>query len=160
MRGCTGCLAFLFFAYNKTFISRRETGLSSPVKYFYCPFQGVTSFVDHSCYFCIVCYAFVRVCLLMPCGHLLGKGRPLGSRLWCLIVSLLLSHWYLGSSVVLDCIDSWSLPSFLLSYISIPVTVLLYCQLQTKDQPLPFTEVSFYLPHSTTTYTYIGPNLA
>ena len=24
---------------------------------------------------------FVRVCLLMPCGHLLGKGRPLGSRL-------------------------------------------------------------------------------
>ena len=20
------------------------------------------------------CYAFVRVCLLMPCGHLLGKG--------------------------------------------------------------------------------------
>ena len=27
---------------------------------------------------------------------------------------LLLSHWYSGSGVVLDCIDSWSLPSFLL----------------------------------------------
>ena len=41
----------------------------------------------------------------MPCGHLLGKGWPLGSRLWCLTVSLSLSHWYPGSGVVLDCID-------------------------------------------------------
>ena len=39
---------------------------------------------------------------------------PLGSRLWCLTVCLLLSHWYPGPGVVLDCIDSWSLPSFLL----------------------------------------------
>ena len=62
-----------------------------------------------------VCYAFVRVCLLLPCGHLLGKGWPLGSRLWCLIVSLLLSHWYPGSGVALDCIDSWSLSTFVLS---------------------------------------------
>ena len=44
----------------------------------------------------------------------LGKGWPLGSRLWCLIVTLSLSHWYSGSSVVLDSIDSWYLPSFLL----------------------------------------------
>ena len=28
--------------------------LSPPVKYFYLPFQGGTSFVDHSCYFCLV----------------------------------------------------------------------------------------------------------
>ena len=34
---------------------------------------------------------------------------PLDSRLWCLIVSLSLSHWYPGSGVVLNCIDSWSL---------------------------------------------------
>ena len=40
------------------------------------------------------CYAFVRVCLLMPCGHLLGKGWHLGSRLWCLIMKLLLPHLY------------------------------------------------------------------
>ena len=39
-------------------------------------------------------------------GHLLGKGCPLGSRLWCITVSLSLSHWYPGSGVVLDCIDS------------------------------------------------------
>ena len=43
-----------------------------------------------------VFYAFVSVCLYVPCGHLLGKGLPLGSRLWCPTVSLSLSHWYLG----------------------------------------------------------------
>ena len=53
-----------------------------------------------------VCYAFVRVCLFVPCGHLMGKGCPLGSRLWCITLSLSLSHWYPGSDVVLDCIDS------------------------------------------------------
>ena len=53
-----------------------------------------------------VCNAFVRVCLYVPYGHLLGKGWPLGSLLWCLTVSLSLSHWYPWSSVVLDCIDS------------------------------------------------------
>ena len=36
------------------------------------------------------------------------------SRLWCLTVSLSLSHRYPGSGVVLDCIDSWSLHPFLL----------------------------------------------
>ena len=52
-----------------------------------------------------VCYAFVRVCLYVPCGRLLGKGRPLGSRLWYLTVSLSLSIdilgqlWYLIVSI-------------------------------------------------------------
>ena len=59
-------------------------------------------FVVMSC----VCYVFVRVCLYVLCGHLLGKGLPAGSRLWCLIVSLSLSHWCSGSGMVLDCIDS------------------------------------------------------
>ena len=58
-------------------------------------------------FFFILCLlAFVCVCLIVPCGHLLGKGWLLGSCLWCLDVSLLLSHWYPGSGVVLDCIDS------------------------------------------------------
>ena len=78
--------------------------------------------VPRLCFFCgsfmlflpCSCCAFVRVCSLMPCGHLLGKGWPLGSHMWCLIVKLSLSHCYPGSGVVLDCIDSWSLPSFLL----------------------------------------------
>ena len=53
-----------------------------------------------------VCYALVRVCLLLPCGHLLGKGRPLGSRFGCLIVGLLLYTWCPWSGVVVDRIDS------------------------------------------------------
>ena len=31
-------------------------------------------FPDHTHLFFCVCYAFVCVCLLMHCGHLLGKG--------------------------------------------------------------------------------------
>ena len=42
---------------------------------FYCVFKSFVLIL--SCF----CYAFVRVCLLMPCGHLLGKGQPHGSRL-------------------------------------------------------------------------------
>ena len=49
-----------------------------------------------------VCYAGVRVCLFVPCGHLLGNGWPLGSRLWYLNVRRSLSHLYPGSGVVLD----------------------------------------------------------
>ena len=56
------------------------------------------------CYFVIL--EIMHVCLLMPCGHLLGKGSPLVSRLGCLIVILSLSHWYHWSGVVLDCNDS------------------------------------------------------
>ena len=43
-----------------------------------------------------VCFVFVHICLFVLSGHLLGKGWYLGSSLWCLIVSLSLSHWYLG----------------------------------------------------------------
>ena len=63
-------------------------------------------------------YAFVRVCLLMPCGPLLGKGWPLGSRLYCLIVKVSLSKLVSWVSCGLDCIDSWSLPSFSLSCVT------------------------------------------
>ena len=73
-----------------------------------------------------VCYAFVCVCLYVLCGHLLGKGWPLGSRLWCLTVSLSLSHWYPGSGVVLDCIDSWSLHPYLL-FLSTSLNICFGC---------------------------------
>ena len=85
--------------------------LTVPRRYFFCgSFMFFLSCVSH---------AFGRVCLYWPCGHLLGKGWPLGSRLWCLTVSLSLSHWYPGSGhsgVVLDCIDSWSLHPYLLKF--------------------------------------------
>ena len=51
------------------------------------------------------CLAFVMR-LFVPCDHLVGKGRSLGSCLWSITVSESLSHWYPGSGVVLDCIDS------------------------------------------------------
>ena len=71
--------------------------------------------MDLKCFFLsFVCYAFQCVCLYVPCGHLLGKGWALSSRLWCLTASLSLSRWYPGSGVVLDCIDSWSLHPCLL----------------------------------------------
>ena len=49
--------------------------------------------VPRRCFFCgsfmfflsCVCYAFVCVCFYVPCGHLLRKGWPLGSRLWCFL---------------------------------------------------------------------------
>ena len=49
------------------------------------------SFVDLLCFFCLVfampLYTSVYMCLVVTCWE-----RALGSRLWCLTVSLLLSH--------------------------------------------------------------------
>ena len=56
--------------------------------------------------FCLVFAMSLCTSVYVRCGHLLGKGLPLDSRLWCLTVSLSLSHWYPGSGVVLDSIDS------------------------------------------------------
>ena len=47
--------------------------------------------------------ASVYICFLVTCW----ERADLGSRLWCLTVSLSLSQWYPGSGVVLDCIDSF-----------------------------------------------------
>ena len=101
-------------SYNKDRLRKQKTDMTVWRQYF------LFGSLSYKCLLCFRARLFidalwsVYVCLLMPCGHLLGKGWPLGSRLWCLIVSLLLSHWYPGSGVVLDCIDSWSLPSSLL----------------------------------------------
>ena len=53
---------------------------------------------------CLLCLSARLFCVL--CVYLLGKGWPLGSRLWCITMSLSLFHWYPGSGGVLDCIDS------------------------------------------------------
>ena len=73
---------------------------------FYWPFQGGTSFVDPLCFCSVLCLlCFVRVCLYVLCGHLLGKGWPLGSRLWCLLwvchfpIGILGQVWYLIVSI-------------------------------------------------------------
>ena len=85
-------------------------GFGPSSKIFYWPFWGCTSFVDLLC-FCSV------LCLLCLCARLFicASGSPAGkgltSRLSFVVstMSLSLSHWYPGSGVVLDCIDSWSL---------------------------------------------------
>ena len=89
----------------------RFTGISHPVK-LYWPMQGGAFLWIIYVISVLFCYALMYVCLLMPCGHLLGKVWPLGSRLWCLFVTLSLPHWYPGSGVVLDFSDSLSLPYF------------------------------------------------
>ena len=70
------------------------------------PFQGGTSFVDLLCFCSVLCLlCFVRVCLYVLCGHLLGKGWPLGSRLWSLQwvchfpIGILGQLWYLIVSI-------------------------------------------------------------
>ena len=75
-------------------------------KIFYWPFQGGTSFVDLLCFCSVLCLlCFVCVCLYVLCGHLLGKGWPLGSRLWCLLwvchfpIGILGQVWYLIVSI-------------------------------------------------------------
>ena len=78
---------------------RRETGISPPVKYFTDRSKAVLLLWIFYGFFLSVSYAFVRACLFVPCGHLLWKGWPPGSRLWCITVSLSLSHWYPGSGV-------------------------------------------------------------
>ena len=75
-------------------------------KIFYWPFHGGTSFVDLLCFCSVLCLlCFVRVCLYVLRGHLLGKGWPLGSRLWCLLwvyhfpFGILGQVWYLIVSI-------------------------------------------------------------
>ena len=69
-----------------------ETGLSPPVKKFYCPFQGGTSFVDHLCSLCLV---FVMLSRLFIAVLWSPEGKVLTSCLlfvMCFFVILLLSH--------------------------------------------------------------------
>ena len=58
--------------------------------------------MDLLCLFCLVfampLCASVYMCLVVTCWE--------RADLWCLTVSLSLSHWCPGSGVVLDCIDS------------------------------------------------------
>ena len=79
-------------------------------KIFFWPFQGGTSFVDLLC----LCSVLCLLCLcarLFICAMWSPAGKGLTSWLSFVVstVSLSLSHWYPGSGMVLDCIDSWSL---------------------------------------------------
>ena len=63
--------------------------------------------MDLLCFCSVLCLlCFVRVCLYVLCGHHSGKGLTSWLSFVVSSVSLSLSHWYPGSGVVLDCIDS------------------------------------------------------
>ena len=76
-------------------------------KIFYGPFQDDTSFVDLLC-FCSVLFLLCLCARLFICALWSPAGKGLTSWLSFVVsaVSLSLSHWYPGSGVVLDCIDS------------------------------------------------------
>ena len=66
----------------------------------------------------LFCLVFAVFCTrLFICASWSPAGKGLASWLSFLVssVSLSLSHWYPGSGVVLDCIDSLSLQPYLLS---------------------------------------------
>ena len=65
--------------------------------------------MDHLCYFCLVLLCFHARLFVDALWSPAGKGLTS----WLLfvmsnsdIVTLSLSHWYPGSGVVIDCIDS------------------------------------------------------
>ena len=65
----------------------------------------------------LFCLVFAMFCArLFICAFWSPAGKGLTSWLSFVVssVSLSLSHWYPGSGVVLDCIDSWSLHHYLL----------------------------------------------
>ena len=84
---------------------------------------------------------------MYPCGNLLGKGWPLGSLTFDVI--LWFCHfqiWCPGSGVVLDCINSWSLPSSLILVFEIIISLSLVSrQLLTKVCILYKNLLTFYI---------------
>ena len=82
------------------------TGLSPPVKYFTDRSKAVLLLW--------IFYVFVLSCVCYVCARLFicalwspaGKGLTFWLSFVVSSVSLSLSHWYPGSGVVLDCIDS------------------------------------------------------
>ena len=73
--------------------------------------------MDLLCFCSVLC--LLGLCTrLFICALLSPAGKGLASWLSFVVstVSLSLSHWYPGSGVVLDCIDSCSLHPYLLSY--------------------------------------------
>ena len=63
--------------FAQTRLTCRETGLSPPVKKFYWPFHGGTSFVDHLCFLCHVFFMLLRLFIAAMCS-LAGKGLTSG----------------------------------------------------------------------------------
>ena len=84
-------------------------------KIFYWPFQGGTSFMDLLCFFLsCVCYYCTRLFICALWSSPVGKGLTSWLSFVVSYCEFVTSHWYPGSGVVLDFIDSWSLHPYLL----------------------------------------------
>ena len=66
--------------------------------------------------FCLVFAVFYARLFICALWSPAGKGLTSWLSFVVSSVGLSLSHWYPGSGVVLDCIDSWSLQPYLLSF--------------------------------------------
>ena len=62
--------------------------------------------MDHLCYFCLVVLCFHARLFVDALWSLVGKGLTSWLSFVMSIVTLSHSHWYPGSGVVLDCINS------------------------------------------------------
>ena len=78
---------------------RSESSLSPPV-----PRGYMYLFCGSFVFFVSLCFSCFWACSMLPCGHLLGRGWPLGCCWWCLLYFCYFPMWYPGSCVVLDCI--------------------------------------------------------
>ena len=77
----------------------------------------------------LFCLVFAMFCArLFICALWSPAGKGLTSWLSFVVssVSLSLSHWYPGSGVVLDCIDSWSLHHYLLFFFDV-LWLIVFC---------------------------------
>ena len=70
--------------------------------------------MDHFCY---LCFVFVMLSFMFTAAGWSPAGKRLTYRLSYMLCFLVFCHfhmWCPGSGVILGCIDSWSLPSYLL----------------------------------------------
>ena len=70
--------------------------------------------MDHLCYFSLVLLCFHAHLFVDALRSPAGKGLTSWLSFVMSNCEVVISHWYLGTGVVLDCINSWSLPSVLL----------------------------------------------
>ena len=63
----------------------------------------------------VLCFVFVMLSCLLSAVLWSPAGRGLTSCMWCFRYFCHFPMWCPGTSVVLDCINSWSLPSYILT---------------------------------------------
>ena len=98
-------LMLLLFQSSGLRVQSPSIGLSPPVTYFYLPFQGGTSFVDHLCYLCLV-FAMLSRLYIAALWSPAGKGLTswlLFVMFNCIFVTvpcgILGQVWYLIASI-------------------------------------------------------------